>query len=169
MPGRLSPHWGRLKRSDLAESSSSVDVVSVSQDQSQSVRSRVALTASTAAMRESGKQDVPFGAESPADEAAFLTAIDGLLEELGVQFAARGFRSGAALSDVRKEVLTLRARLEGAASNCSCEHSPRHHRTNGCNWENTLGTEHCGCTELISGLAPVQIRTYVQSTPDSAF
>lgn len=135
--------------------------VSVVQESNLSASAREAVAAATAVLQKTGRFDVPFGAERPTDEAEFLTAIDELLVELGVQFAARRLRSSDAFAGARAEVLSLRDRLLQAAPTCRCAHLVRDHRTTGCNWENTLGTEHCDCEELVSGLAPVQIRAYL--------
>jgi hypothetical protein len=139
--------------------------VSVDQDRVQSVSARDGVAAATAALRETGSSDVPFGSESPAEEAAFLVELGELLGEVSVQLAARRLSSSDALTNARDEVAALQHRLENADATCDCGHSPRQHRTFGCNWENDLGTEHCGCRALISGLAPVQVRSYVAPSP----
>lgn len=166
----VTPHWGYPSGHVRPMGSSSVDAVSVDQDRSQSVTARDGVAAVTAVLRETGRADVPFGSESTAEEAAFLAALGELLNEVSVQFAARRLPAGAALTDARDEVAALQHRLENADTSCGCGHSPRQHRTSGCNWENDLGTEHCRCTALISGLAPVQLRSYVApSRSETAF
>ncbi|WP_412161719.1 hypothetical protein [Curtobacterium flaccumfaciens] len=139
--------------------------MSGNQDQGPTTGASGAVRALTAVLREAGRADAPFGAEQPSDEAAFLRAVDALLAELDVQFAARGFRSGSALTAVRSEVVELLDRLQSATTTCGCEHGIRQHRTTGCQWENTLGTDHCDCVALVSGLAPVQVRAYLEQVP----
>lgn len=140
-------------------------IVSGDKDQGPTAGAFGAVRALTAVLGEAGRAGAPFGAEHPADEAAFLRAVDDLLAELDVQFAARGFRSGSALTAVRSEVAELVARLQYATTTCGCEHGVHQHRTTGCQWENALGTEHCDCAAVVSGLAPVQVRAYLAQVP----
>lgn len=140
-------------------------IVSGDKDQGPTVGASRAVRALTAVLGGAGRAGAPFGAEQPADEAAFLRAVDELLGELDVQFAARGFRSGSGLAAVRSEVAELTARLQYATTTCGCEHGVHQHRTTGCQWENTFGTEHCDCAAVVSGLAPVQVRAYLEQVP----
>lgn len=107
----LAPHRGCAERSAVAAKSSSVDAVSVDQEQSSSVGAREAVVAATAVLQRTGRSDVPFGAERPADEAEFLAAI----EELLVELTARRLRSNDVFAGVRAELPSLRDRLLQAA------------------------------------------------------
>lgn len=107
----LAPHRGCAERSAVAAKSSSVDAVSVDQEPSSSVGAREAVVAATAVLQRTGRSDVPFGAERPADEAEFLAAIDELLVEL----TARRLLSSDVFTGVRAELPSLRDRLLQAA------------------------------------------------------
>ncbi|WP_411699032.1 hypothetical protein [Conyzicola sp.] len=115
--------------------------------------------------------DEKFGWEAPEEDKGFLEATDSLLEELAVQFAARGMTNAFEISSLRDSIKTyvkrnLEPSIMSPTSACTdgCQHDGSYHTVYGCQAEvGSYGsTDPCKCARS-TGLAQYQARPYVTS------
>jgi hypothetical protein len=109
-------------------------------------RNRIIVDALNAARDQLANSEI--GWDSLQDDEDFVTAVDLVLQEISIQFEARGIPNANEVKTLRDGVreyiatnLASAGAESAAARPCTCSHAASMHVSYGCSWEDSTGGE----------------------------